>query len=82
MNAEVVDALATDTYAEPGQGAPGATISLAAKLNYLYAALRNKSTVTATEHKIFADDGTTAIVKRTLSDDGTTFSSTELATGA
>lgn len=81
VNAEVVDALATDTYAEPGQGTPGATISLATKINYLYAALRNKSTVTATEHKIFADDGTTVIVKRTLSDDATTFSSTELATG-
>jgi len=31
VNAEVVDALNTDTYAEPVQGAPGATISLAAK---------------------------------------------------
>lgn len=82
INAEVVDALATDTYAEPGQGAPGATVSLATKVNYLYAALRNKSTVTATEHRIFADDGSTVIVKRTLSDDATTFTSTELATGA
>ena len=38
VNTEVVDALNVDTYAEPGQGAPGATVSLAAKINYLYKA--------------------------------------------
>ena len=46
VNAEVVDALATDTYAEPGQGAPAATATLAAKINYLYKAWRNKKTQT------------------------------------
>src|SRR6185436_12939945 len=44
VNAEVVDALATDTYAEPGQEAPGATVSLARKISYLYKLLRNKIT--------------------------------------
>lgn len=81
VNAEVVDALATDTYAEPGQGTPGATISLAAKVNYIYKALRNKSTVTATEHSIFNDDAVTVDHKRTISDDATTFTSGELTTG-
>src|SRR3990167_4801641 len=35
VNAEVVDALATDTYAEPAQGAAAATTTLAAKINFL-----------------------------------------------
>lgn len=81
VNAEVVDALATDTYAEPGQGAPGATISLAAKLNFLYKAFRNKVDQTATDYKLYADDSTTVDHKATVSDDGTTFSRTEIASG-
>jgi hypothetical protein len=82
VNAEMVDALSTDTYAEPGQGAPGATLSLAAKINYLYATWRNKKTQTATEFTLFADDGTTAIAKSTVSDDGTTSTFGEMVTGA
>lgn len=81
VNAEVVDALNTDTYAEPGQGAPAATTTLAAKINYLYKALRNKSEVTASQHSIYNDAGTTVDHKRSLADDGTTFSSGELASG-
>jgi len=75
VNAEMVDALATDTYAEP-TGVPGATISLAAKLGWLFMALRNKLEVTATA-KTFYDDGGAAEWKKTLGDDGTTYSETE-----
>jgi hypothetical protein len=82
VNGEVVDALATDTYAEPGQGAPGATISLSAKINYLYKAWRNKTTQTATTYTLFADDASTADQKSTVSDDGSTFTKGEMATGA
>jgi len=81
VNAEVVDALATDTYAEPGQGTPAATASLAAKLGYLYKMLRNKKTTTATALNLFNDDASTVDQKATLSDDGTTFTQTELETG-
>jgi hypothetical protein len=81
VNAEVVDALSTDTYAEPGQGAPAATASLAAKLNYLYKAWRNKSTQTATQYSLYADDTTTVDQKATVSDDGTTATKGEIATG-
>jgi hypothetical protein len=81
VNAEVVDALATDTYAEPGQGAPAATTSLAAKLNYLFKAWRNKSTQDATTYKLFADDASTVDSKATVSDDGTTFVRSEVTTG-
>lgn len=75
VNAEVVDALATDTYAEP-TGVPGATVALATKIGYLYMALRNQVTVTATK-KTFFDDGGAAEWEKDLSDDGTTYTETE-----
>lgn len=71
VNSEVVDALNTDTYAEPGQENPGATVSLATKINYLYKAWRNKKTQTATTFSLFNDAGTTVDQKSTVSDDGT-----------
>src|SRR5574343_312676 len=82
INAEVVDALATDTYAEPGQGAPGATISLASKVGYLYKAWRNKSEQTATEYTLYNDNETTPGQQATVSDDSTTFTRGEMGTGA
>jgi hypothetical protein len=82
VNAEVVDALATDTYAEPGQGSPAATTTLSAKINYLYKAWRNKSTATSSEYALYADDGTTKDHEATLADDGTTFTRGEVSTGA
>ena len=81
INAEVVDALMTDTYAEPGQGTPAATASLAAKIGYLYKAWRNKATQTATEYNLYADDATTVDQKATVSDTGTTATKGEIATG-
>lgn len=75
VNAEVVDALATDTYAEP-TGVPGATVTLAAKINYLYMALRNGITVTSTK-KTFLDDGGAGEWSKPLSDDGTTYTEGE-----
>lgn len=82
VNAEVVDALNTDTYAEPGQGAPAATATLAAKIGYLYKAWRNLKTQTADTWTLYNDDGTTAGQKSTVSDDGTTATRGEVATGA
>lgn len=81
VNAEVVDALNVDTYAEPGQGAPAATASLAAKIGYLYKAWRNKKTQTATTLSIFNDAGDTVDQKATVSDDGSTFSKGEIGSG-
>lgn len=82
VNAEVVDALATDTYAEPGQGAPSATTTIAAKVNYLYKAWRNKKEQTADTWTLYNDDGTTAGQKSTVSDDGTTATRQEIVSGA
>ena len=81
VNAEVVDAINTDTYAEPGQGAPAATATLAAKINYLYKAWRNKSTQTATTYSLYDDAGTTVDHKATVSDDATTATKGEVVTG-
>lgn len=81
INAEVVDCLNVDTYAEPGQGAPAATASLATKIGYLYKNWRNRKTQTATTFSLFADDATTVDQKATVADDGTTASKTEIATG-
>jgi len=81
INVEALDVLNTDTYAEPGQGAPAATTTLATKIGYIYKFLRNKVTQDATTFKVYADDTTTVDQKATVSDDGTTFTRGEIATG-
>lgn len=81
VNAEVLDVLNTDTFAEPAQGAPAATTTLVDKIGYLYKTLRNKKTATATTISIFNDDTTTVDHKRTISDDGTTYTEEEIVTG-
>lgn len=74
-------ALLDDPRSEPGQGAPPVNPDLATKIDYLYKAWRNRSTVSATQYSLYADDGTTIDQKAALSDDGTTFTRAELATG-
>jgi hypothetical protein len=81
VNTEVLDVLNVDTFAEPAQGTPGATITLAAKIGYLYKFLRNRKTQTATTKSIYNDDATTVDHKCTVADDGTTYSETEMTTG-
>lgn len=81
VNAEVVDALATDTYAEPGQGAPAATLSLAAKINYLFKNWRNKKTQTATTFSLYNDAGDTVDQKSTISESGGTVTRDEVGSG-
>lgn len=75
-------ALLDDARGEPGQGNPPVNPDLATKIDYLYKAWRNKKTTTSAEFSLFADDGTTVDQKATLSDDGTTFTFGEMATGA
>jgi len=75
VNAQVLDVLNTDTFAEP-TGVPAATVTLATKIGFLYMALRNQIDVTATK-KTFYDDGGAAEWEKDLSDDGTTYSESE-----
>jgi len=81
VNAEVVDCLNVDTYAEPGQEAPAATNTLVKKIGYLFKFLRNRITTIASTIKVYADDGTTVDQKSTISDDTTTFDRGEFGTG-
>jgi len=81
VNTEVLDVLNTDTFAEPGQEAPGATVSLVKKIGYIYKAFRNKFTQDATTAKLYADDGITVDQKATVSDSGTEFTRGEMGTG-
>jgi len=82
VNAEVLDVLNVDTFAEPGQEAPAATNTLAKKINYLFKFLRNKMTSTSTTASIYADNGSTVDQKSTVSDDGNTFTRGEFGSGA
>ena len=72
INAEVVDTLTTDTYAEAGS-VPAATSSLKDKLNWLFALARNKATSTDTTITLRndADDGSIATASQ--ADDNTTY---------
>jgi hypothetical protein len=81
VNAEVLDVLSVDTFAEPGQGAPLATTTLANKIGYPYKAWRNRSTQTASQYSLLNDDGVTVDQKSTFSDNGTTADRGEVATG-
>lgn len=82
VNAQVLDVLATDTFAEPSQAAPPATTTLQKKLDYLYMMARNKEIVTATERRFYADDESTILCKGSVGESGGTFTRGELATGA
>ena len=81
INAEVVDALNVDTYAEPAQENPAATASLATKIGYNYKWKRNKHTSDADSEDHYNDAGDTVDQKRTLSFDGTTLVKGEIVSG-
>lgn len=72
VNAEVVDALATDTYAEPGS-VPAATSSIEDKIGWLFMLARNARTTTATTDAVRNDANSANVATSTLNDDGTTF---------
>lgn len=78
VNAQVLDVLVTDTFAEPAN-VPAATSSLKDKLCWMFTVSRNKVTQTSstTTLKNDADDG--AIATKTVDDDGTTYTSGEWA---
>jgi hypothetical protein len=78
VNAEVVDALATDTYPEPS-APPAATASLKDKIGWNAALARNKVTQTATTQTLRNDADSGNIGTSTVSDDGTTFTKNEWA---
>lgn len=74
-------ALLDDPRSEPAQGAPPVNPDMATKVDWLYKAWRNKKTQTATQYSLFADDASTVDHKATVSDDGTTTTIGEVASG-
>lgn len=76
VNAQVLDVLSVDTFGEL-TAPPAATSSLKDKLVWLFMWARNKATATATQRKLYADDGTTVASTETITDDGTTFTKGE-----
>lgn len=81
VNAEVVDALNVDTYAQPGQGAPAATTTIRLMLSYLYKFARNKRDNDGTTSKFYNDDATTVDHKQSTGESGGTVTVGEMATG-
>lgn len=72
INAEIVDALSVDTYAQP-TSALAATASITDILTWVGALFRNKMTQTATTTSLRNDGDTLNISTSTVSDDTTTF---------
>ena len=72
VNAQVLDVLTTDTFAELA-AVPAATSSLKDKLTWLFMWARNKATETATQRKLYADNGTTVVSTEPVGDDDVTF---------
>ena len=77
-----VDEMWAKAMTDLAQGAPSATASVFTAINYLYESWRNKTTTTATLITVMKDDGSTGLVKSTISDDATTFTKSEMISGA
>ena len=77
INAEMLDVLNVDTFAEPA-ACPTATASLQAKISFLAALARNKLTQTATTFTLRNDADSASICASTTSDTGSLFTRGEL----
>jgi hypothetical protein len=84
INTQMCDVMKTDTISEPAQGAPPATPTFEQAQAYLYFKLRNKTVTTDTEDSLYANDGTTKLIKAALTDDAEAneFTKAEYETGA
>lgn len=86
VNAQVTDVLKTDTVSQLSQGAPPATPTMEDILMYLYTELiRNKVVVdtnTANQKQIFADDGSTILYEKDLTNASDVTTIAEATTGA
>jgi hypothetical protein len=76
VNAEVLDVVNTDTFAEVS-AVPAANAPLTSKIGWLFALARNKLTQTATTTTLRNDADSGNIATASVSDDGTTFTRAE-----
>lgn len=82
VNAEMLDAFAVDTHAQPGQGAPAATTSYGLMLRYCYKFLRNQVISDSDSIDVYADDGVTVDHRAAQSDVSGTYTRGKFGTGA
>ncbi len=81
INAEVLDVVNIDTFAEPGQVNPPAAPTIRQMLHHPYKRWRNKRTSTNAQKSYFNDAGAVVDQKRAISDGGATYSEDEVVTG-
>lgn len=72
VNAEVLDVLTVDTFAELS-ALPGASPTLLQKVQWIYEIARNRIEQTSTSQVLKKADSSTTLGTSTVSDDGTTF---------
>lgn len=78
---DAITAYFTANRTEPGQGAPAASTTFLAKIDYLYKSFRNKKTQTSSQWSLYNDAGDTVDQKASVSDNGTTTTKDEIVTG-
>lgn len=81
VNAEVLDVMNVDTFAEPGQATPAATASIFTKINYIYKAWRNKKDNDGTTRNLYNDDAVTVDQKSAVGEAAGVVTTDEWATG-
>lgn len=81
INAQALDVLNVDTFAQPGQGAPPATTTMRLMLAYMYKSWRNRKTQTTALWALYNDDGATIDQKAVISNNGVTAEKAEIGTG-
>lgn len=81
VNTEVLDVMNVDTITLPAQGAPPLAPTHRQMAAWLYKVFRNRTTQTATQFNLYADDESTIDTKATVSDDATTAIKQELVSG-
>lgn len=80
VNAECVDVLFTDTINELAQAQPSATPSISTALMFLYMALRNETTTSASQLTI-ANNAGTVVSKQTLSETASVLTRAKFVSG-
>lgn len=82
INAEALDVINTDTFAEPGQEVPTSTTTIVDKIGYLYKAWRNKCDQSSSTYQLYADDASTVDQQAAVSEAAGTVTRGEVASGA
>jgi len=79
LSAAGIDAILDDAPAAELATVPTTTGTLRQMIQFLFQYFRNRKTVTATTETLFKEDASTSLGTATVSDDGTTFSKSEMS---